>query len=222
MGEIAGGGAGVATLELRLVGDIEGRFFVPRYQRGYRWGAHEVGQLLEDIRESKGADYSLQPVVVKRRSGGELELVDGQQRLTTLYLIFLFMKREGVGPTYSIAYETRLESQDYLEHLDPARERENIDFWHLSKAYQSIASWFGKFGHRRQHEADELYGALFKSVRVIWYEAPPEVDSTTLFTRLNAGRIPLTDAELFKALIQLPDPCPRPRGAVGRHRTRPT
>jgi hypothetical protein len=38
-------------------------------------------------------------------------------------------------------------------------------------------------------------------VKVLWYEAPKEVDSRDLFTRLNVGRIPLTDAELVKALL---------------------
>ena len=43
--------------------------------------------------------------------------------------------------------------------------------------------------------------ALTKRVYVIWYEAPDELDSRTLFTRLNVGRIPLTDAELVKAVL---------------------
>ena len=38
-------------------------------------------------------------------------------------------------------------------------------------------------------------------MKVLWYEAPPEVDSRDLFTRLNVGRIPLTDAELVKAQL---------------------
>ena len=54
--------------------------------------------------------------------------------------------------------------------------------------------------------ANEFYGALFEHVKVIWYEAPDDVDSTTLFTRLNVGRIPLTDAELVKALLLSREP----------------
>ncbi len=108
-------------LETLPVGDITGDFFVPAYQRGYRWGEQEVRQLLDDIRESNGATYYLQPVVVKRRDDGSWELVDGQQRLTTLYLIFQYLKREhlpSAGPNYSITYETREGSKEYLERLD--------------------------------------------------------------------------------------------------------
>ena len=203
-----------AVLELKLVGDITGQFQVPRYQRGYRWGQLEVNRLLDDIWESKGQPYSLQPVVVKRRSENDWELVDGQQRLTTLYLVFLYMQREGLqnaGPPYSLAYETRHESQQYLQRLDAERSDTNIDFFHLFAAYQCIRSWFDAYGPRRQYVANKFYGYLFESVRVIWYEAPHELDSITLFTRLNVGRIPLTDAELVKALLLSPS-----HGVAGR------
>ena len=193
-----------AHLDLKLVGDIAGRFFVARYQRGYRWGSHEVECLLNDIWNSEGSPYSLQPVVVKRRSADEWELVDGQQRLTTLYLIFLFMQREqlqNAPPPYSITYETRPESESYLTTLDATISNRNIDFFHLYAAYDCIRAWFSAHEARRQHVANKFYGYLFESVRVIWYEAPHELDATTLFTRLNVGRIPLTDAELVKALL---------------------
>ena len=68
-------------------------------------------------------------------------------------------------------------------------------------AYRCIEEWFARFEHRATHEATRLYGYLFDHVKVLWYEAPEEVDSTELFTRLNVGRIPLTDAELVKALL---------------------
>lgn len=200
-------GAESAVLELRLVGDIVGQFRVPRYQRGYRWGALEVTRLLNDIWESQGQPYSLQPIVVKRDSETVWELVDGQQRLTTLYLIFVYMQRAGlknVGPQYVISYDTRPRSEVYLETLDPAHADSNIDFFHLSKAYSCIEAWFGQRGPtplKRQEVADDIFRYLCKSVRVIWYEAPEGLDSTTLFTRLNVGRIPLTDAELLKALL---------------------
>lgn len=193
-----------AILELKLVGDLAGRFFVARYQRGYRWGRQEVECLLNDIWDSKGAPYSLQPIVVKRKSEIEWELVDGQQRLTTLYLIFLFMQRErlqNAGPPYSITYETRPGSEAYLQELDAERSDMNIDYFHLFAAYECIRDWFNAHGTRRQYAANKFYEYLYESVRVIWYEASHEMDSTTLFTRLNIGRIPLTDAELVKALL---------------------
>ncbi len=88
-----------ALLEPRLVGDIQDSFFVPAYQRGYRWGTTEVGRLLDDVYESSGEPYFLQPVVVKSRPDEKWELVDGQQRLTTLYLILKYMHDRGLQST---------------------------------------------------------------------------------------------------------------------------
>ena len=194
---------GEATLEPRLVGDISERFFVPAYQRGYRWGPDEVGRLLNDIWESRDRPYYLQPVVVKPHAD-EWELVDGQQRLTTLFLIFQYMQKNGLqnaGPPFTLRYETRPDSGSYLQELDPHRSDENIDFFHIFESYRCIAEWFEKHGERRQYVANKLYGALFEHVKVIWYEAPPDLDGAALFVRLNVGRIPLTDAELVKALL---------------------
>jgi hypothetical protein len=192
-----------ANLEPRLVGEIKGTFYVPAYQRGYRWGQVEVRRLLDDILGSHGKPYYLQPVVVKRH-GDEWELVDGQQRLTTLFLIFQYMKREGLqslAADYSLRYETRPDSAAYLEQLDPGLSQENIDFFHIHEAYRCISEWFDAHGAKRQWAANKFYDALFERVRVIWYEAADDLDATTLFTRLNVGRIPLTDAELVKALL---------------------
>lgn len=193
-----------AVLEPRFVGDITGFFHIPAYQRGYRWGKEEVERLLDDIWASDGKPYYLQPVVVKSMPDGRWELIDGQQRLTTLYLIFQYMHDKGLkstGAGYTLEYETRPESQEFLSSLDGERREANIDFHHIFGAYQSIQTWFDAHGHRTQLAADKFYIYLFDSIKIIWYEAPANLDSIALFTRLNIGRIPLTDAELVKALV---------------------
>lgn len=193
--------------EVQLVdiaaGDIAGKFLIPAYQRGYRWGRVEVEHLLDDITQSAGQRYYLQPVVVKAMEDGRWELVDGQQRLTTLYLVLSYIKTHvlpSANVRYSLEYETREGSQAYLANPTPNLSASNIDFFHIHEAAVTIEAWFG-----RQQEsiraALKLYEALGEKVRIIWYEAAAHVDATTLFTRLNVGRIPLTDAELVKAVI---------------------
>lgn len=192
-----------AVLEHRLVGKISGHFVVLGYQRGYRWTKHEVGRLLDDIWSNGDKPYSLQPVVVKRFTDG-WELVDGQQRLTTLYLLFLYMQRAGLqaqGPLYTLRYETRPKSEAYLQNIDEEESGRNIDFFHLYGAYDCIRAWFAAKGASRQDVANQLYNYLRDQVRIIWYQAPADLDSVTLFTRLNVGRIALTDAELVKAVL---------------------
>ncbi len=174
------------------------------YQRGYRWGEDEVRRLLDDIKEAGTSEYYLQPVVVKPMEDGRWELVDGQQRLTTLYLVLQTIKDylPQSELRYTLAYETRPGSGMYLDDPQAAASLENIDYFHMHRAFTVVQAWFGE-QRNATLAAIDLYKALTSTVYVIWYEAPqePEFDSRAMFTRLNVGRIPLTDAELVKASL---------------------
>lgn len=193
-----------ALLEPRLVDDLEGSFFIPDYQRGYRWGEEEVRMLLEDVKDAGTANYYLQPIVVKPMDDGRWELVDGQQRLTTLYLVLRALREylPHAEVRYTISYETRPGSAAYLDDPQEPASHDNIDYFHMYQAFTAIRDWF-KAQDKPNQAAMRLSQALNDSVFVIWYEAPqePEFDSRALFTRLNVGRIPLTDAELVKASL---------------------
>lgn len=197
-------------LDTKLVGDIQGHFYVPDYQRGYRWGKTEVEALLNDVYEYGGKpkkaeneSYCLQPVVV-RNLGDKYELIDGQQRLTTLYLIYVYMNKASGGfmsePSFSISYETREESADFLNNPDESKKETNIDFFFIYNAYQTIADWFQSKG-KIQSTLTNINKYLDECVKIIWYEVPDTENSANLFTRLNIGKIPLTSSELVKALF---------------------
>lgn len=199
-------------LELRLVGNISGDFFIADYQRGYRW-KEEVEMLLNDISEvEEGKNYCLQPIVVKRVDD-KFELIDGQQRLTTLYLIQKFTKtyRPKIQIKYSISYQTRENSKSYLENLDFESINDNpsnIDEHFINGAAQIIKNWFEKFNDEEQTQyasdddaANDIQTKLNNKVHIIWYAVDSSENSTKLFTRLNIGKIPLTNAELVKALF---------------------
>ena len=190
-------------LETKLVGDIKGNFFIPSYQRGYRWSEIEVVRLLDDIYLTEGKrNYCLQPVVV-RKNGERYELIDGQQRLTTIYLIYRFMNEESFGfidePRFTLSYETREQSEDFLKSIDLSRKDENIDFWFLCAAYESIKQWFSE--RDRKSTLTNINKYFDEIVRIIWYEVSESEDAIGLFTRLNIGKIPLTNAELVKAMF---------------------
>ena len=190
-------------LDTKLVGDITGDFYVPSYQRGYRWGETEVVRLLDDIYSTEGKrNYCLQPVVV-RKNGDRYELIDGQQRLTTIYLIYRFMNEESFGfidePRFTLSYETREKSEEFLKSIDESRKEENIDFWFLCAAYESIKKWFS--ARDRKSTLTNVNKYFDEIVKIIWYEVGEAEDAIGLFTRLNIGKIPLTNAELVKAMF---------------------
>ncbi len=192
-------------LEPKLVGSIEGEFYVPAYQRGYRW-KEEVTMLLNDIHEiGEGKNYSLQPIVVRKIDEKRFELIDGQQRLTSIYLIFRYMKQLNLPfqLNFSLEYETRTGSKHFLESINADTlniDPHNIDEYFIIEAYRIISNWF-KAQKDEALAAFNLYKKLNERIRIIWYEVDSNEDPVSLFTRLNIGRIPLTNAELVKALL---------------------
>lgn len=189
-------------------------FYVPAYQRGYRWTALEVRDLLQDIYDfslsssSSTTWYCLQPLVVRKRalSNGRpsFELVDGQQRVTSILLVGRYInemwpEREK-DPELQMEYESRANTQEFLKTLTDADavivNDTNIDFYHISKAYSEISKWVKS---QPDFKRDAFIAAFLRSVKVIWYEV--ESESIEIFTRLNMGKIPLTNAELIKALF---------------------
>lgn len=151
------------VLDTKLVGSIEGKFYVPSYQRGYRWGRDEVTRLLEDISVNGTKNYCLQPVVV-RKNGDRFELIDGQQRLTTLFILLQYIKREfkpRITIKYELSYETRDKSAEFLNNIDASLTDSNIDFFHIYQAYQVIDDWF-KSQEDDVVTADDIYGVPCK------------------------------------------------------------
>lgn len=187
------------NLEEKIISEIKGDFTIEAYQRGYRWGEDEVTHLLEDINEiPDGQKYCLQPVVVKNVND-KYELIDGQQRMTTLYLIMKYLNVY-VDIKYSIEYTTRKGSKELLEKIDEidlSSSSSNIDELFIKKSYRIIKEWFNGEKPKMMSFANKLQ----KYVTIIWYEVDDDEDSVSIFTRLNIGKINLTNAELVKALF---------------------
>lgn len=197
-----------AKLETKIVGHIKGNFFIPSYQRGYRWGKNEVERLLTDIYQNGDNQYCLQPIVV-RKENDTYRVVDGQQRLTTIYLIYKYIHDVGGSlfepPRFTLSYETRPKSAQFLASPYQAmasQKDENIDYWFMYNAYTCIDQWFSDdFRGFKSDLVGEISRRLNRLVKVIWYEIDETEDEKKLFTRLNIGKIPLTSAELIKAMF---------------------
>lgn len=125
------------------------------------------------------------------------EVIDGQQRLTTLYIIMMVLKQD---PAYSISYQTRFGSKDFLEHvMEKSAEDgdENIDYMHMLGARDVAEAWLKD---RTKEQKAMLYDTILERVKFIWYESVGE-NAIDVFTRLNIGKISLTNAELIKAAL---------------------
>jgi len=183
------------------------RYFIPYYQRGYSWEPHHVRALLDDLDSfiAKEQDYyCLQPVVTSPGMATDgfahWEVIDGQQRLITLYIIFKF-----IGKTaYTLEFDRRGKSTEFLKNLsDETLSNENPDFHFMSDAWRTVKEWFEAKGETDISYVDDFYAKATRKVQVIWYQLPEmsEDGKIDIFNRLNIGKIQLTDAELIRALL---------------------
>lgn len=217
-------------IELKSISELSGlNFFIPDYQRGYRWTKEQVNDLLDDvhefIKEKQDGFYCIQPLVVKKNitnkeeyclklkelnhqdnnlidstekllnDYSQWEVIDGQQRLTTIFILLkrLLTKKEKI---YSIEYETREDSKQFLENINHKQKEQNIDYHHIYEANLKISEWF----EGKENYENEFLETILTKVKFIWYETVNE-DPIKVFTRLNIGKIALTNSELVKALF---------------------
>lgn len=199
-------------IELKSVNELlEMKFFIPSYQRGYRWTERQVEDLLNDINDFEPQElpdskektwYCLQPLVVKKMDSTRkeevnpleneewYEVIDGQQRLTTIFIILNVLDNKQL----SLKYQTRHDSEQFLYDIAKKGEEANIDFHFMLLAKKTVEKW-----KTENENAGDLTEKLKNSCKVIWYET--DDDAHEVFKRLNSGKISLSNAELVKALL---------------------
>jgi hypothetical protein len=108
---------------------------VSSYQREYRWDKIQVIDVLDDIYgyhlqdgKEKKDFYRLEPIVVSKINN-EFILIDGQQRLTTIYIIlsnlmmlWASLEKNKFNLKFSLKFKTRLESEAFLKNIDSDRK----------------------------------------------------------------------------------------------------
>lgn len=215
---------------------LEKEFFIRSYQRGYRWEEDQVKDLLNDFadfisRANKDEEefYCLQPVVTKKILTSDIEylsvqkriefasevvyeVIDGQQRITTIFLLLKFLEFQlkdhiKVNSFPIITYEERPESKlilsNFIEKIssNSTKLAESIDFYHMQLVYSAIVEWFKDKEDLKFPMLKLLTSYELNPVKVIWYEVNEQESSIDVFRRFNIGKIPLNNAELIKALF---------------------
>lgn len=218
-------------------------FYIPDYQRGYKWTVQQVWDLIGDIENyepEKNDFYCLQPLVVKKNdkvkqlfgnNQDTYEVVDGQQRLTTLYMILLSLKIKQDG-IYKIRYETRKSSAEFLKSIKEKLDNVILNYSEnctVKKITESINDKWQKFIENKENKeynnidnyhffsafltiqfrimkmplesAEKLLKKIQENTHFIWYEDTIHDNAKQLFRILNSGKTELTNAELIKALF---------------------
>ena len=220
--------------ELPLVpfSELKGKTYViPFQQRGYKWTSSNVEELLCDLREfiedanPQKCIYCLQPLAIVSVGENRYTVLDGQQRLTTLYLLYKYLYGES---PYEFDYERDIDDDitmsrtTFLATVESISEEQasaKKDFFYIHNAYKHIDKVFMDWAKQSANSIEVtavkvelakhinmfktlLEGNGGKSLHVIWYEVVGDKEKQhEIFSNLNSGKIHLTNTELIKALL---------------------
>lgn len=210
------------------------KYYIPEYQRGYRWEDKQVLNLLDDLDtffsgDAKGQFYCLQPIVVKEVTIDNekwLEVIDGQQRLTTILILMkvfdqLNAPKFGLPKThsYTIRYATRPSIQNIFDTISITSEPSTnkavidesknqwpgmIDSLYIYNAAKTILNWFMDEQPRIFRYGQYFYNTVNsgdKSVQVVWYETNEDKDPHDIFNRMNSLKVGLSCSELIRSIF---------------------
>lgn len=211
--------AGVRPFSIRALLEDSARYLVPMYQRNYAWEEGEITQLLQDIldyqvrrnNEGKHQTYYIGTLVVFARDDGSFEVIDGQQRLTTLSLLANWLKHRGKDAVdmnwyraINLSFESRPVSSLTFERLWQGVAPHNLrgrdfneglvnGFELINKALKEL----GLVGDKLTSFCDYL----FQQVQISRIEVPKDTDLNHFFEAMNNRGEQLEKHEVIKARL---------------------
>lgn len=167
------------------------KYIVPLYQRAYSWKEKEIEQLIDDIDDSKGK-YYLGSLIV-HKNGNKYEVIDGQQRLTTLFILFEYLGLSNYG---CLSFECRDNSNHTLSHLN----KSDLDD---SFVELSILNGFKIISQKIEKDIDSKEEFIKKLSNIIIYriEVPKHTDLNRYFEIMNTRGEQLEQHDILKSQL---------------------
>lgn len=187
----------------------ENEYSIPIYQRNYAWENKQIEQLLSDIYDADSY-YYLGTLVVDRTAPNVFTVIDGQQRLTTIFLLLLYLKTRRRSENFSknsLRFEAREKSNRTLQdlyNLSENKELENDDFHsaEIIKGYNIIKKFFEtEEAKAKTEEYLKKFCAKLKNIFIIRVQVPKQIDLNHYFEIMNTRGEQLEIHEIAKGRI---------------------
>ena len=185
----------VKPLKINVLLDND-KYIIPIYQRNYAWEDKEISLLIQDLGNAcqKSKDnYYIGSLVVYKRENGDFEVIDGQQRLTTLTLIMHYLFKNGF--TRNVYFEHRKNSDWALDHLELKDDIPSV----FKKALDSIEKHWAIAV--KAVAPKDLADFFLKKVEIIRTEVPKDTDLNHYFEIMNTRGEQLEKHEILKARL---------------------
>lgn len=208
-------GKAIASFKVKKLLCDASQYVVPMYQRNYAWGEGEINQLIQDVLDYQHSKpdqtYYIGTLVVFERNDGSFEVIDGQQRFTTLTLLTFALKRlyaagkvtvdMGWYTTPNLNFESRQKSSDTFACLiqGVALEHLKTDDYNLD-----VVNGFSLLEKGLLALGDKLEGFcqyLYEKVEITRVSVPKDTDLNHYFEVMNNRGEQLEKHEVVKARL---------------------
>ena len=179
-----------------------GKYCIPLYQRDYAWEEKQIVQLIEDIDDVKsGENYYIGSLIVASHDN-LYEVVDGQQRLTTLFLLLSYLGLND-GNEEALSFSCRDKSNYTLRHIKPilADERDKYDADHLQQNIISGLNIIKENIEKFTDEQREAFVEKLQNVVVYRIEVPEHTNLNHYFEIMNTRGEQLEQSDVLKARL---------------------
>ena len=170
---------------------------IPIYQRNYAWERDEIYALIKDVYDSlKKPVYYIGTLVTYKREDNVFEVIDGQQRLTTIYIILKALDIDTISNT--LTYSARKVSATTIENMPNFGDVNDKGILNgFQYAVDSLSSIVGK----KKEDIDAFKNYFLNNVHIIHYRVPKDVDLNHYFEVMNSRGEQLEKHEIIKAKL---------------------
>ena len=197
-------------------------FNIPEYQRGYKWTKEDARALLNDLKKFKDANkdknsfYCLQNITIVPNKNNEFDVVDGQQRLTTLYILLAYLKSVGVEELKELDFKNKLKysirdtTRDLLSKTVTTKdfwaeikleESKNRDEYYIREVSLEIKNWFEGGDSDGKWNLLDATETILNRLKLIVNKIDGKKEEETIFANINGGKVPLDGADLVRAVL---------------------
>lgn len=190
-------------------------FVVPNYQRGYKWGVKDkqnkcavsiiINDLMRAFNRSNEQEYFIEAITVVENPKNVV-LVDGQQRTTTLFLLFLALGELEFLKDVSLIYNVREDSHIFLNNLTESEDEkikiideDTQDIFYFKLAIKTINEEIEKEIEKNDKFDKTIFLDFLKEKVCLLYNVIEENKALTTFISLNGLKAEMKDEELIKS-----------------------
>lgn len=182
------------------------KYIIPLYQRAFAWSDKEICQLIDDIKDFTADYYYLGSLIVNLNKDGKYEVIDGQQRLTALFLLLDYVGDYNWGKD-RLSYECRERSNFTLNCLaELTNDSVEIYLTNAEKIEQTLIAGRNIISDKFQIDKIDKDKFIENLKKVILYriEVPPHTDLNRYFEIMNVRGEQLEQHDILKAKLMEP------------------